>query len=187
MSRGRAHTTFTAEGAAHTRFASSDDDESIDDGEHRSQADPVAWIRLDLKSLFLYTSSRPVGTVAQMEIVSARADVASPDGRIWFIPAAYPRDKGGLSHLKLMRDHVERDDMEHFKDAALFELRSDATSPAECTWSRGPAASEWFDEHFTYRTKEDCYHIPPAFLVGNCFIVYSSRQTQPRTRAKFTV
>ena len=153
----------------------------------RSQADPVAWIRLDLKSLFLYTSSRPVGTVAQMEIVSARADVASPDGRIWFIPAAYPRDKGGLSHLKLMRDHVERDDMEHFKDAALFELRSDATSPAECTRSRGSAASEWFDEHFTYRTKEDCYHIPPAFLVGNCFIVYSSRQTQPRTRAKFTV
>ena len=32
MSRGRAHTTFTAEGAAHTRFASSDD-ESVDDGE----------------------------------------------------------------------------------------------------------------------------------------------------------
>ena len=55
------------------------------------------------------------------------------------------------------------------------------------SFSRGSAASEWFDEHFTYRTKEDCYHIPPAFLVGNCFIVYSSRQTQPNTRAKFTV
>ena len=41
MSRGRAHTTFTAEGAAHTRFASSDDESvgverigaSVDDGE----------------------------------------------------------------------------------------------------------------------------------------------------------
>ena len=30
MSRGRAHTTITAEGATHTRFASSDD-ESLDD------------------------------------------------------------------------------------------------------------------------------------------------------------
>ena len=30
MFRGRAHTTFTAEGATHTRFASSDD-ESLDD------------------------------------------------------------------------------------------------------------------------------------------------------------
>ena len=150
--------------------------------EHSRDADVVAWIRLDLRSLFLYSSSRPVGTVAQMEIVSARADVASPDGRIWFIPAAYPRDDGRLSHLKLMRSANDRS-----FDNALFELREDATSPAECTWSRGSAASEWFDEHFTYRTKEDCYHIPPAFLVGNCFIVYSSRATQPNTRAKFTV
>ena len=33
MSRGRAHTTITAEGATHTRFASSDD-ESLDDVQH---------------------------------------------------------------------------------------------------------------------------------------------------------
>ena len=155
--------------------------------EHSRDADVVAWIRLDLSSFEICRKSypyksEPVGIKAEMETVSARTDVASPDGRTWFIPAAYPRDDGRLSHLKLMRSANDRS-----FDDALFELRDDATSPAECTWSRGYAATTKFHEHFTYRSVEDCYHVPPAFLVGNCVIVYSARATQPKTRAKFTV
>ena len=39
MSRGRAHTTITAEGATHTRFASSDDES--DDGSPRKMNSPA--------------------------------------------------------------------------------------------------------------------------------------------------